>query len=67
MTSNGEPVSKGKQADPAGGFRPAANMTVQPPKPEDLQKSYASLVGNDADAKGWYGSMSMLFSTHDIR
>lgn len=55
---------KGKSAEhseappPAVGFRPQANMTVEPPRPEDLQKSYASIVGTDADAKGWYGSMS---------
>ncbi|CAN8097761.1 unnamed protein product [Discula destructiva] len=43
----------------ATGFRPQANMvgTVQPPRPEDLQRSYASIVGNDANPKGWYGSM----------
>ncbi|KAI1084880.1 stomatin-like protein [Whalleya microplaca] len=39
------------------GFRPQANMTVEPPRQEDLQQSYASIVGTDADAKGWYGSM----------
>ncbi|KAI0025787.1 stomatin family protein [Xylariomycetidae sp. FL0641] len=39
------------------GFRPQANMTVEPPKEEDLQQSYASIVGNDANPKGWYGSM----------
>lgn len=43
-----------------GGFRPQGPMVVQPPRQEDLQKSYASIVGNDADAKGWYGSMSKL-------
>ncbi|KAI7775835.1 hypothetical protein LA080_006203 [Diaporthe eres] len=41
----------------ATGFRPQGPMVVQPPRQEDLQKSYASIVGNDADAKGWYGSM----------
>ncbi|KAK3941727.1 hypothetical protein QBC46DRAFT_381843 [Diplogelasinospora grovesii] len=51
--------SSSKHPEPlnGGGFRPMVNMTVQPPKQEDLQKSYASIVGNDADAKGWYGSM----------
>lgn len=45
----------------AAGFRAQANMTtvVQPPREEDLQRSYASIVGNDANPKGWYGSMSM--------
>lgn len=42
----------------ATGFRPQGPMVVQPPKQEDLQKSYASIVGNDANPKGWYGSMS---------
>lgn len=37
-------------------------MTVQPPRQEDLQRSYAGIVANDADAKGWYGSMSTLQS-----
>lgn len=41
------------------GFRAQAGMTVQRPRQEDLQKSYASIVGNDANPKGWYGSMSM--------
>jgi regulator of protease activity HflC (stomatin/prohibitin superfamily) len=48
-----------KPADPTnGGFRPQAGMTIIPPKAEDLQKSYASIVGDDADRpQGWYGSM----------
>jgi len=55
--------AKGKQNDStAPGFRPQAAMAVIPPKAEDLQKSYASIVGTDADPKGWYGSMSMWFS-----
>jgi regulator of protease activity HflC (stomatin/prohibitin superfamily) len=54
--------SAGASKDPigtngAGGFRAPANMVVEPPKEEDLQKSYASIVGNDANPKGWYGSM----------
>ncbi|KAK3683849.1 hypothetical protein B0T22DRAFT_469011 [Podospora appendiculata] len=53
--------TRGKHVDSSAvGFRPHANMVVvNPPKPEDLQQSYASIVGTDADAKGWYGSMSM--------
>lgn len=40
------------------GFQTQAKMTsVQPPKKEDLQRSYATL-GDDANPKGWYGSMS---------
>jgi erythrocyte band 7 integral membrane protein len=50
-------TSKGKAAD-TNGFRPSHNMqAVVPPRQEDLQKSYATIVGNDADAKGWYGGM----------
>jgi erythrocyte band 7 integral membrane protein len=58
---NDQSSSKGKSTDPIinGGFRPQAAMVVQPPKVEDLQQSYASIVGTDADPKGWYGSMSM--------
>ncbi|KAL1890603.1 hypothetical protein Sste5346_008119 [Sporothrix stenoceras] len=39
------------------GFRPQANMAVVPPRKEDLQKSYASIVGDDHNPAGWYGSM----------
>lgn len=42
-----------------GGFQPQKVMDVQPPKPEDLQQSYATVVGVDPSPKGWYGSMSM--------
>lgn len=51
--------SKGKATDSAptdGGFRPQAAMTVQPPRLEDLQKSYANVVGDEHNP-GWYGSM----------
>lgn len=40
-----------------GGFVSQAKMSVQPPKQEDLQRSYAKIVSNDANPKGWYGSM----------
>ncbi|KAI4599131.1 hypothetical protein KJ359_002089 [Pestalotiopsis sp. 9143b] len=39
------------------GFRPQQAMAVEPPKERDLQPSYASIVGNDAGPKGWYGGM----------
>ncbi|OAA57466.1 stomatin family protein [Niveomyces insectorum RCEF 264] len=39
------------------GFRPQVNMAVEPPRKEDLQKSYASIVGDDGNPAGWYGSM----------
>lgn len=64
------PSSSGKapELNGATGFRPQANMvTVQPPRPEDLQRSYASIVGNDANPKGWYGSMSMCHVTDNNR
>lgn len=54
--SNGTPSQHA-----AAGFRPQVGMTVQPPRQEDLQKSYASIVGNDANPKGWYGSMSTYY------
>lgn len=52
------------------GFRPspiytAANIiTVQPPRRQDLQPSYAQTLqgeSEDAGSNGWYGSMSMWF------
>lgn len=47
-----------KVHDTNGGFRSQPPMAaVVPPRQEDLQKSYAAIVGNDADAKGWYGGM----------
>ncbi|RKU43884.1 hypothetical protein DL546_005590 [Coniochaeta pulveracea] len=61
-TSDHSSITKGKGADVNGGgpagFRPQHNMVaVVPPREEDLQKSYATIVGTDADPKGWYGSM----------
>lgn len=41
----------------AVGFQPQNKMTVQPPKKEDLQRSYATVVTSEANPKGWYGSM----------
>ncbi|KAL7903233.1 SPFH domain family protein [Trichoderma sp. TUCIM 5745] len=53
--------STSKAADLNGhsvpGFQPQNKMTVQPPSGEDLQKSYAAVVGSEANPKGWYGSM----------
>lgn len=42
----------------AGGFVAQTRMAVVPPSEEDLQKSYAKVVGSEANPKGWYGSMS---------
>ncbi|KND94343.1 putative band 7 family protein [Tolypocladium ophioglossoides CBS 100239] len=39
------------------GFQPQTKMTVQPPRKEDLQRSYASLVGDEVTPGGWYGGM----------
>ncbi|KAH0425665.1 stomatin family protein [Colletotrichum camelliae] len=39
------------------GFKAHGGMTVQPPTKEDLQRSYARIVENDANPKGWYGTM----------
>jgi erythrocyte band 7 integral membrane protein len=54
-------ITASSSKDPAvhgnGGFRPQVNMTVQPPREQDLQQSYASVIGTDANPKGWYGSM----------
>jgi erythrocyte band 7 integral membrane protein len=42
----------------ASGFKPHHSIvTVVPPKPDDLQRSYAAIVTTDANPKGWYGSM----------
>lgn len=45
------------------GFRPSNGgglVKVQPPRPEDLQPSYAHTVDktDNPDAHGWYASMS---------
>ncbi|KAH8600730.1 hypothetical protein B0O99DRAFT_563739 [Bisporella sp. PMI_857] len=67
--SAGDDIHKnGGPANPTG-FRPSGKntpgrndnpiITVQPPKREDLQPSYAQTLSgdNDAGAHGWYGSM----------
>ena len=45
--------------DGVNGFRPQPQLAVVPPRKEDLQRSYAAIVANDANPQGWYGSMSM--------
>ncbi|WYZ37178.1 hypothetical protein EsH8_II_000684 [Colletotrichum jinshuiense] len=40
-----------------GGFKPHGPMTVVPPKMEDLQRSYARVVAEDANPNDWYGTM----------
>ena len=59
METNDSGSSKGKHPEAAVGFRTQANMVVQPPKMEDLQQSYATIITHDANPKGWYGMMSM--------
>ncbi|KAL2170012.1 hypothetical protein VTG60DRAFT_5413 [Thermothelomyces hinnuleus] len=54
-------TSKGKAPTPPttsgnGGFQAQQPMRVEPPKPEDLQRSYASVV-DEAHFPGWYGAM----------
>ncbi|KAK1986367.1 SPFH domain/Band 7 family protein [Colletotrichum cereale] len=44
-----------------GGFKPHGEMTVKPPTKEDLQRSYAKVVEEDANPKGWYGMMINAF------
>lgn len=39
------------------GFKSHGGMTVKPPTKDDLQRSYATIVENDASPKGWYGTM----------
>lgn len=58
MATNDSGSSKGKTPEGTVGFRPQANMSVQPPKMEDLQQSYATIITHDANPKGWYGTMS---------
>lgn len=51
--------SKAADVDGLPGFQPQNKMTVKPPSGDDLQESYAAVVGSEANLKGWYGSMSM--------
>jgi erythrocyte band 7 integral membrane protein len=57
---NGGGSSKAPESDANIGFQPQNKMTVQPPRQEDLQRSYATIVTQDMGAQGWYGSMSKL-------
>lgn len=56
------PSHAGSSGGKAVGYRGAAGMTVQAPKQTDLQQSYAAIVADDSNPKGWYGSMSALDS-----
>ena len=59
-TVNGDSSSKAPalEADQSIGFQPQAKMDVQPPRKEDLQRSYATVVATDVNPQGWYGTMS---------
>ncbi|KAK0673502.1 hypothetical protein QBC41DRAFT_361817 [Cercophora samala] len=59
MSSDTQSIPKGKAPETInGGFKAQGNMVaVVPPKPEDLQRSYATVVDANANPKGWYGSM----------
>lgn len=41
-----------------GGFISQNKMTVVPPKKEDLQRKYATVVEQEAGDNDWYGGMS---------
>ncbi|KAH7159705.1 hypothetical protein B0J13DRAFT_643132 [Dactylonectria estremocensis] len=56
LSVNGDSSSKAPEQG-TGGFQTQSKMTVIPPKKEDLQRSYATIVENDANPKGWYGTM----------
>lgn len=45
------------------GFQPHNKMTVKPPKQEDLQRKYATVVAQDTGNHGWYGKMSRFFGS----
>ncbi|KAF4976466.1 hypothetical protein FZEAL_6866 [Fusarium zealandicum] len=49
--------------DGNGGFMAQHKMAVEPPKREDLQQSYGTVVEPDANPKGWYGSMTNTLGT----
>ncbi|KAI1813066.1 stomatin family protein [Poronia punctata] len=44
-----------------GGFRTQGPMTVERPRQEDLQQSYAQVVDANANPDNWYGSMINAF------
>jgi hypothetical protein len=57
--ANGGSSSKNPNGEHSlGGFQAQNKMAVQPPREDDLQQSYATVVRTDADHKGWYGGMS---------
>lgn len=55
--SAGKHRAHGDGASHDEGFEPQPAMVVEPPRQEDLQRSYATIVDANANPKGWYGSM----------
>lgn len=55
--ANSSSKAKAPESLGNGGFRSQGGVTVQPPKREDLQPSYASVVGEEASSQKWYPSM----------
>lgn len=47
----------GASSSKAPAFDAQPKMNVRPPKQEDLQQSYATLVGTDPNPRGFYGFM----------
>ncbi|KAI1120842.1 hypothetical protein F5Y10DRAFT_282968 [Nemania abortiva] len=60
-TSAGKAADTGRANGTSAGFRAAAPMTVERPRQEDLQQSYAQIVDENANPNGWYGSMINAF------
>ncbi|KAL2157770.1 hypothetical protein VTH06DRAFT_5038 [Thermothelomyces fergusii] len=50
------PYPRTTPAEDEEGFQPQQPMRVEPPKPGDLQRSYAGIVA-EAHFPGWYGAM----------
>jgi erythrocyte band 7 integral membrane protein len=55
--TSGNSQTNGGSSTQAPGFRAQGPMTVERPRQEDLQQSYAQVVDSNANPKGWYGSM----------
>ena len=63
MINGGSSSANPKAPAPAptegnGGFVSQHKMSVEPPKKEDLQRKYATVVEHEAGTNDWYGSMS---------
>lgn len=61
MINGGSSSAKAPEHAPVdgnGGFISQNKMSVEPPKKEDLQRKYATVVEQEAGPNDWYGSMS---------